>query len=86
MNIEQTKSELLTAFETYPVMTRSMISQNVFGVNGIEITSALDELVDEGQLLRGAKPGKRRATAFFFLASEAERLEPFVNPVRKAKK
>lgn len=75
--------EVLDKFRTYPVMTRSMLSVGLFSYTSAELGLALEQLVESGQLLRGAKPGKKRSTSFFYLASEAERLSPFVERVQK---
>lgn len=76
-------AEVLEKFHTYPVMTRSMIGVCLIGYKSTDLSKTLEELVENGQLFRGAKPGKHRATAFYFLADEAERLAPFIGSVKK---
>lgn len=78
--MSELKSVVLDYFNTYPVMTRSMLVTNVVGweASREDLTHALDQLLAEGKLQRGWRPGKRRSTGFFFLAEHADRLEPFV--------
>lgn len=81
--VDLIKQDILDRFRIYPVMSKSMVGTNFFDVPSEVITNALKSLEEEGYLLRGAKPGKQRATAFFYLASEAERLAPFIGSVKK---
>ena len=86
MERQKVKDHILTSLSTYPVLTKSMLSVNTLSLTARELGGALEELIESGEVLLGAKPNRLRSTTFYYLAKEAEHLERFTNPNKRAKK
>lgn len=75
---DELKGQIVSRLSLFPIMNRSMIGVTLIAYDSRQLSSALQELLDDGIIIKQSYRSRRRQSFLFFLASNTEQIQPFI--------